>query len=139
MPAPGVSTLIWDAADQVGSGLICGENIDAGAPCFIASDGLVYMSGGSGVAATTDAGAKVHGWSTVPAMVAQGDAITIVTDLDFGYSTGLTPGISLYVDISTAAKGRLTSTQPVAGLPPCAFTIDDTRVRGMQSLPYPLS
>ncbi len=133
---PSTSTQVWGVETQVGSNLICGENINPGTPCYIKSDGLVYMSGGSGVAAITDAGSNVHGWTPDRCFYAQGDSITLLDGIDFGYSTGLTPGQSYYIDISTATKGLLNTSQGFAKLPPCAHAIDDTRIRTFKSLPY---
>jgi hypothetical protein len=95
------------------------------------------MSGGSGVTAISDAGAAVHGWAPIAALVAQGDAITLLTNVDFAYAaSGLTPGKPYYIDVTEATKGRIGDVQPVAGVPPCAFAIDATRIRVLQSLPF---
>jgi hypothetical protein len=136
-PVPALSTSAPSGGERVGSGLICGEDIAAGAPCFIASDGLVYMSGGSGVNSIDDAGAAVHGWAPIAAKVAQGDAITLLTNVDFGYAaSGLTPGTPYYIDVTEATKGRINTVQTIEGCPPCAFALDATRIRVLQSLPF---
>lgn len=134
-PVPAVSTSVVAPEHKIGSGLICGEDITAGAPIYIAADNLVYMSGGSGVTLLTSPGAKVHGFAPRGTKFLQGDPITIVHDVDFGYATGLVPGTSYYVDLSTATKGRLNDTAGIAGLRPCAHSIDATRIRVFRSLP----
>jgi len=130
-PVPSPSTKNFDDSCRVGSGLICGEDIDPGAPCYIGSDGLVYMSGGSGVSALTAAGAQIHGWSPIGAKVAQNDAITLLTNIDFHYGSGLTPGARYYLYTGAATKGRLETAvgSAIANSRACAFAIDATRIR----------
>jgi hypothetical protein len=128
-----------DGSNKIGSGLICGEDLTPGAACFIASDGKVYMSGGSGVTALTDAGAVIHGYAPHARKSAQGMPVTLVHDVDFGYGASLTPGQKLYLDVSAATKGRLNTSQGITALPPCAHVIDDQRIRVFRCIPYAIS
>lgn len=83
------------------TGLICGEDIDPAAPCFIqTSDGLVYMFDGT----AADVKAKLAGFS--PAARKAGQPITLFgVGARFGYSAAaLTPGQILF---GAATKGRL--------------------------------
>ena len=127
---PSPSTLEWPASCQIGSGLICGEDLDEGDACFIKqSDGKVYKSGGSGVTALTDEGANIHGFAAEKCLSAQADAVTLLTDLTWRYGASLTAGDKVYLDVSAATKGRLNDAIGVAGLPPAGIIIDATRIR----------
>ncbi len=104
----------------VGSGLIAGEDIDAVAPCYIKSDGLVYMSDGS----ASDAAAQVDGWS--PRSAEEGEAVTLLVDVDFDYDDDITPGAPYYVSTTTGRIGTTTST---GGTGWVAKGIDTRRIR----------
>jgi len=136
-PEPAVSTSTVGPENKVGSGLIAGEDLLACAPVYIAADGLVYMSGGNGVTTVTSPGADVIGFTPRHAKALQGDPITIMTGVDFGYSTGMTPGTRLYIDTTAVTKGRLNNAQPFAGIQPCAYVIDATRIRVLTALAGP--
>lgn len=136
-PPPSPSTAVVPQIAKVGSGLICGEDLRAGAACFIkASDGKVYMSGGSGVTAITDEGAAVHGFCAIECKVGSEMPADLMDGVDFGYSTGMTPGKRFYLDVSAATKGRLNDAQGIAGLPVVAFAIDATRIRAFRGIPH---
>lgn len=106
----------------VGSGLIAGEDLDAVTPCYIdASDGLVYASDGS----ASDALAQVDGWT--PRSAEEGEAVTLMVDVDFDYDDGgVTPGAKYYV--STNA-GLLSDSSTTGGTAWVAKGIDDRRIR----------
>lgn len=81
-------------------GKIAGEDLDAAAPCYIHTDGKVYMSN----ATSANAAAKVVGFT--PRSAKSGEPVTLFgLGAKFHYSDGLlTPGAILYVG---ATKGRL--------------------------------
>ena len=102
------------------AGLRAGEAIDAGAPCRIGTDGLVYMSNG-GAAAT----AKVHGMAYQSCVA--GAAVTLgLPGVRVGqYSTGITPGTPLFV---AATAGRLDNAATVGGTVAVALAVTSTDV-----------
>lgn len=116
-------------SQRAGSGLIAGEAISEGMPCYIASDGLVYMSGGASFTALTDARGVVFGWSLET--VAANKPITLGINFPLAYSdAGLTPGAKYYLSGTTA--GRIATTAEVTGMKPCAYAIDTERIHCLQ-------
>jgi hypothetical protein len=105
---------------------LAGEAIAAGDACYIkASDGKVYKS--TGAAAT--APAKVDGFAAQATPL--GEAVTLFTDVEFYYGTGLTPGARYYVSGATA--GLLVDAASTGGTGHVAHAIDATRIRVYQS------
>ncbi len=124
---PSLATMLPCNGHRVGSGLICGEDIDPCMPCYIkGSDGLVYKSNGT----SANAAAKVRGWSAIAAKVAQNDAITLYTDVEFRYGSGMTPGTDLF--LATTA-GTLVDGATTGGTEPIGFVVDATTIRVFQS------
>jgi hypothetical protein len=82
------------------SGQVAGEALLAFAPCYIKSDGLVYMSNGT----AANAAAGFDGFT--PKAYALGDSNVTLFGLGtkIRYATGLTPGATLYI---AATAGRL--------------------------------
>lgn len=82
------------------TGFIAGENIDAGAPCYIkSSDNKVYMSNGT----AANEAAKFFGIS--PESVNSGQAVTLFgMGARLRYGSGLTVGAKFYI---AATAGRL--------------------------------
>ena len=108
---------------RFGSGLICGEDIQAGDACYVKTiDGLVYRSLSSLV------GGRVDGFAAMDAHVAQADAVTLLRDVDFRYGVGFFAAslVGTKVYISTSVPGGLDSTVTGVGL---GVIIDDTRIR----------
>ena len=102
------------------SALTAGEALDALAPCYIAADGMVYMSNGT----NADAAAKCLGFA--PKAYAAGAAVTIYgpgTRAEYG--SGLTPGAPLYV---AATAGRLDTAATTGGTVPVAAAINDREI-----------
>jgi len=84
------------------TGLYAGEDLDAAAPCYVKSDGKIYMSDGT----AANAAAAVDGFA--PRACKSGQPITLFGEgARFQYGTGLTPGATFYVG---ATKGRLDGT-----------------------------
>lgn len=111
----------------VGSNLRAGEAVAAGDACYIkGADGKVYKSVGT----TTNAAAKVDGWAPVAA--ASGEAVTLMTDVEFHYGASLTPGARYYVSATTSG-GKIADASSAGGTAPVAFAIDSTRIRVLQS------
>jgi len=80
-------------------GLRAGAALDAGAPCRVAADGLVYMTD----ATAADALARVMGWTGKAYTI--GEPVTLHgAGAIFEYGTGLTPGATLFAG---ATAGRL--------------------------------
>jgi hypothetical protein len=120
---PSLSTRNPCPAHSVGSDFRAGEAISAGDPCYIKSDGKVWRSIGT----TADAAAKVDGWAPVAA--ASGEAVTLLTDVDFRWGASMTPGTRLYLSLTA---GTLSDTTTAGGTTACAMAIDATRIRVWQ-------
>lgn len=127
-----LTSLLPDDTNSIGHGLVTEEDITAGAACYITSTGGVKMSGGSGVAALTDAGATVVGFT--PVAVKSGRPITLYFDVELAYVddsvTTLVLGGKLYLDVSAATKGRLATTSPgwTPDMPSIALNVDSTHI-----------
>jgi hypothetical protein len=120
---PSLSSVTPPQSSQI-VGLLAGEAITAGAPCYIASTGKVMMSNGT----AANAAAKVDGWAAAAA--ALNEAVTLYTDVNFRYGSGMTPGARLYVNTTA---GTLSDAATTGGTAPVAFVIDATRIRVFQS------
>jgi hypothetical protein len=85
---------------SVGTGLRAGEALDPAAPCYIAANGLVFMTN----ATALDAAAAVDGFTGKPYTI--NEPVTLLgRGVIFEYTTGgLTPGARLY---AAATAGRL--------------------------------
>lgn len=114
-------------AHQVGAGnLYAGEDLDAVSPCYIkASDGKVYMSNG----AANNEAAKFHGFTA--RQTNQNEPVTLFgAGTRFKYSTGMTPGATLYiaaVDAYTEA-GNLQTTTSTGDTKGTAFAVNATDI-----------
>ena len=106
------------------AGLLAGEALTAGAPCYIKSDGKVWLSVGT----AANAAAKVDGWAAEACAV--GEAVTLFFDVNFRYGAGMTPGARLFVG---ATAGVLDSAATTGGTAPVAFVVDATRIHAMLS------
>jgi hypothetical protein len=101
-----IDTMTAQFSPQI-AGLYAGEDLLEAAPCYVESDGLVYMSYTSGSAND----ARVHGWT--PRVTKSGEPVTLFgPGTRFRYSTGLTPGNPLYLG-TTAGRLDLTDTGDV--------------------------
>ena len=111
------------------SGLIAGEDIDVAAPCYINSDGKVYMAD----ATAADAKAVLAGFA--PRAAKNGQPVTLYgAGTRFRYGSSLTPGAKLYLG---ATKGRLDdgpTTGDAAGVAQ-VITATDIRVTAVISTP----
>lgn len=122
---PSLATMIPGGGNFVGSNLKAGAAIAAGDACYIASTGLVHPSTG----AAANAAAKVRGFAAAAA--ASGEAVTLLTDVDFHYGSGMTPGIDVFLSAATA--GALSDVATTGGTAPIGFALDATRLRLFQS------
>lgn len=103
------------------TGLLAGEDLDVAAPCYIKSDGLVYMADGS----ANDALAVVAGFT--PRAVASGQPVTLFgVGARFRYGTGLTPGALYYLSATAGALADAAATGHTAAL---AQAINSTDIR----------
>jgi hypothetical protein len=111
-------------APQISGDLIAGEDLLAGAPCYIKnSDGLVYQS--NGTAANEAAGFDGFTARAVKA----GQALTLFgIGARFRYAAagGLTPGAKLYIG---ATAGRLDTAATTGDAVGVARAINDTDIR----------
>ena len=119
--APGIDALTLLYTDQ-DAGHHAGEDLDPAAPCYIAADGLVYMSTG----AADNKAAHVDGW-TIRKVLA-GEAVTLHCEgVRIKYSDGgLTPGDNYYL---SATKGRLDTVPSVGGTRAIARARDASHIR----------
>jgi hypothetical protein len=100
-----------------------GEALDAASPCYINSDGLVYMSNGT----ATNAAGAVHGWC--PDAVAAGDPVTLYgPGAVFNYATSMTPGAILYTG---ATKGRLDTGATTGDTTGIAIAVSATHIKAI--------
>lgn len=104
---PSVDTSTAQFAPQIPD-LIAGEDIDAGACCYIkSSDGKVYMSNGT----AANEAAEFIGMS--PRAAKLGEPVTVFgIGTRFRYGTGLTPGDKYFV---AATAGRLDTAATTGG------------------------
>lgn len=102
------------------TGLYAGEDIDPAAPCYINSDGKVYMSNGT----AANAAAAVDGFC--PRSAKSGQPVTIFGEgTRFKYGSGLTPGATLYVG---ATKGRLDTAATTGDSTGCVKCVNTTDI-----------
>ena len=103
------------------SELRAGENIAMGDACTLRSDGKIWRASG----AAADANARIFGWASDD--VKAGYPITIWDNVNFYYSTAMTPGTRFY--LSGTVPGGLDTAASTGGTVPVAVAIDATRVR----------
>lgn len=120
---PSLSSVL-PGQDKTISGLLAGEAIAAGDACYIASDGTVMKSNGT----SANAAAKVDGFAAREA--GQGEAVTLVFDVNFRYGAGMTPGARIYLFTTAGLIGDAATT---GGTAPIGFVVDATRIRVWQS------
>jgi hypothetical protein len=120
---PSLSSVTPPQSSQI-VGLLAGEAIAAGAPCYIKSDGKAWNSNGT----AANAAAKVDGWAAAAAAV--GEAVTLYFDVNFRYGSGMTPGARIYL---SATAGTISDAATTGGTAPIGFVIDATRIRVWQS------
>lgn len=102
------------------AGIVAGADIDAAAPCYIASDGFAYMSTG----AAANAAARCRGFSAKA--VKAGEPVDLLGEgARFNYGTALTPGADLFV---SATAGRLDDVASTGGTVAVAFAVSATDV-----------
>jgi hypothetical protein len=120
---PSLSTIIStpDNTHVVASGIKAATAIVAGDACYIGSTGLATLSTG----AAANAAAKVRGFAAMSASA--GEAVTLLTHIEFRYGAGLTPGADLFLSAATA--GALSDVATTGGTAPIGFVVDATRVR----------
>ena len=114
-------------AHQVAAGnLYAGEDLAAVSPCYIkGSDGKVYMSDG----VASNEAAKFHGF--VARETKQNEPVTLFgTGSRFKYSSGMTPGATLYIAASDAYTdaGNLQTTAATGDSKGTAFAVNATDI-----------
>lgn len=97
--------------------LPAGEDLPAGAPCYIASDGKVYKS----TAVAANAAAEVHGWTMEAVLASQRQTVSLHYNVNIPYGSGLTPGAYLY--LSSTVAGTLQTTAPTNQTKPIALVM----------------
>lgn len=109
-------------APQIAGDLYAGEALDAVAPCYVKSDGLVYMSNGT----AANAAAACDGFT--PRAVASGQPVTLFgpgTRFRYAAAGTLTPGATLFVG---ATAGRLDATATTGDADGIAHAVSDTDI-----------
>jgi hypothetical protein len=117
---PSLATMLPGGECFVGSNLRAGEAIAAGDACYIKSDGKVWLATGT----ANNAAAQVDGFAAAAAALNQ--PVTLLTDCDWHYGSGLTPGARYYLDTT---GGGLNTAATTGGLIAIGKAIDTTRVR----------
>jgi hypothetical protein len=107
------------------AGLLAGEAIAAGDLCYIKSDGKIWRSNGTSVAAQ----AVCVGIALEACAV--GEACTIMWNVNVRYGAGLTPGAKLYV---SATAGAIDDAPTTGGTGPIGYVVDATRIHVNQSV-----
>ncbi len=121
---PSMSSVLPPANCKI-SGLLAGEAIGAGDPCYIkAADGKVWLSTG----AATGVAAKVRGFAAQAAPV--GEAVTLVFDVNIRYGAALVPGTDVFLGATAGALADVAST---GGTGAIGFVVDATRIHVWQS------
>jgi hypothetical protein len=120
---PSLASVTPPQSQQI-AGLLAGEALTAGAPCYVKSDGKVWLSVGT----AANAAAKVDGWAAEACAV--GEAVTLFFDVNFRYGAGMTPGARLFVG---ATAGVLDGVATTGGTAPVGFVVDATRIHVWQS------
>jgi hypothetical protein len=120
---PSLSTIIStpDNTHIVASGIKAAVAIAAGDACNITTSGQAALAIGTAV----NAAAKVRGYAAMAA--AAGEAVTLLTDVEFRYGAGLIPGIDVFLSGTTA--GGLDTVASTGGTAPIGFVVDATRIR----------
>jgi hypothetical protein len=120
---PSLSSIVGTPSNEhiVASGIKAAVAIVAGDACYINSSGRAALSTGAAVAAA----AKVAGFAAMSA--AAGEAVTLLTDVEFRYGAGLTPGTSVFLSGTTA--GGLVDAASTGGTAPIGMVVDATRIR----------
>lgn len=102
------------------SGLLAGENIEPAQPCYIKSDGTVWLANGT----AADALAKVRGFATRSTRA--GQPVTLYgRGARFRYATAMTPGIDLFLFTTAGTLGDAATT---GGTVPIAFAVSATDI-----------
>lgn len=105
------------------TGLVAGENLDAGAPCYIkSSDGKVYMSNGT----AANEAAEIVGF-TARSVVAENPVTLFGKGTRFQYASGLTPGDKYYIGATAGRLDTAATTGDAVGVAQ-AITATDIRV-----------
>jgi hypothetical protein len=113
---PGLTTAVPPTSCSV-SGLIAGENINAGDACYWkASDGKVYRSNGT----AANEAARVDGFALRDTLA--GNAISLYWNVNIAYGTGLTVGAFYYLD---TVAGGLSTVATTGGTVPIAIVLPD--------------
>lgn len=111
------------AGIQIAGELYAGEDLFAGALCYIASDGTVMLSDGT----ANDAASAFHG--ICPRDANADEPVTLYgPGARCRYGSSLTPGAPLYV---AATAGRADTGATTGGLTPVAICIDDQDIMVM--------
>lgn len=116
---PSLSTPTPGYEHRLPSGFYAGEAIAAGDPCYIKSDGKIWLSNGT----AANAAAVVDGFAAQAYAV--GDAVTLLWGVHFNYGSGMTPGTPFYVGTT---GGTLSDAATTGGTVPVARAIDATRL-----------
>lgn len=120
IPKTGVPSLSGQDPAVIISGLIAGEAIAAGDPCYIAADGTAMKSNGTTLNA---AAAKCDGMAAGAAPA--GEGVTLYNMCEFRYGAGMTPGTRIFV---SATAGLLSDAATTGGTAPIGFVRDATRI-----------
>lgn len=115
---PSLASLLPEGADNF-AGLLAGEALTAYAPCYIKSDGKVWLSNGT----AANAAAKVDGYAARATVV--NEAVTVLKNIRVRYGAAMTPGTRVYL---SATAGTLSDAATVGGTAPIGFVVDATRV-----------
>jgi len=115
---PSLATALPPQNEQI-PGLLAGEAIGGGDIVAIRADGRVYKANLAAGTPDTARGIAAH-----PASA--GEAVTIYRNVRFGYGTGLTPGIDVF--LAPTVAGGLDTAGGEDDLP-IGFVVDATRIQ----------
>ena len=118
---PSICTATPCPAHTVANGITAGEAIAAGDACYIKNDGKAWKATG----AAANAAAKVDGFAAKAAAV--NGAVTLYTDLEWHYGSGLTPGTALF--LSGTVAGGVADAASTGGTGVIGRVVDANRVR----------
>jgi hypothetical protein len=110
-------------------GLTAGEALTPCSPCYIDTDGLVYLSNGT----ANDKEAQIAGFTPHRSYVSGEGGVTLFGEgTRYKYGTGLTPGAQLYLG---ATNGRLDGAATVGDAVGCARVVSTTDIVIMRTRP----
>lgn len=104
------------------TGLIVGEDVDAGDLIYVKSDGKIWRADGT----AANAAARVRGVAATKGLVAQKDAVTILHSCEVAWANTLALGADLF--LSASVLGGFATVATTGGALAVAYVLDANRL-----------